>query len=123
MLEKLIIDLYEATSGKVATDNFCISLHNLLEENDLVEEDKVPNWFIDFIESIVAKKAVKRMFFAYDSSYGDVTNFIAELEGLIDADWDDYGEAVEVYFPKLDMYGCISTEGNFYEVKAINMRG
>jgi len=121
MLKQLIIDLYEAVNSKIASPDIHALIDDLLEENDLSTNEKVPLWFIDFIKNILHRKSINRTFFQYDPNQGDISNLIAELEDLIDAEWNDYGEAVEVTFCNLNLYACVSTEGNFYEIKTITV--
>lgn len=116
MLKNLIIALYEKVNLKKVSEETQKLIVEILEENDLDKQDKIPLWFQECLEAILAQKVVGRTHYDYDSKQGDVTNLIAELEDIIEADWNDYGEAVEVTFPNLNMKACISTEGNFYEV-------
>ncbi len=95
-------------------------LHLLVEENDLGTSEQVPQWLLDCFTAVVELRAVPRTRYTYDRNEGDVANFVAELEDLIDADWDDYGEAVVAVFPALKMRVLMSTEGNFYEVQRLD---
>jgi hypothetical protein len=119
MLKQLIINLYEAVNNKTASDDIHSLIDDLLEENDLIDPNKVPNWFVEFIKNIIAKQPVDKTYYKYDSSKGDISNFIAGLEDLIDADWNDYGEAIEVDFTNLNIHAYISSEGNYYEIICI----
>jgi hypothetical protein len=119
MLEDLIIELCEKANQRPPSVQEKNEIKQLLEENDLDSTENVPTWFSNFIKDILMQKEVPRSFFTYDSSKGDVDNFLAEMEDYLHAEWDDYGEAVEIFFPNLRMKVCISTEGNFYEAERV----
>ncbi|MBO0591276.1 hypothetical protein I2486_07625 [Cellulophaga sp. E16_2] len=120
MLESLIIDLFEKVNRKTITQENIDIIVTLLEENNLDDVTMVPIWFTDLFKSILQQENVPRTFYRREIHQGDITNFLAELEELINAEWNDCGEAVEVFFPNINMFVCISSEGNFYEI--INQR-
>ena len=63
MLKKLIIDLYETVNSKTASSDIHTLVNKLLEENDLLDESKVPKWFMEFIQTVITQKAVGKVFF------------------------------------------------------------
>ena len=116
MLKNTTIKFYEVVNGEAASSSIQDLINNLIEENDLESSDKVPTWLLRWMNGVINQETINRTSYRYDPSQGDISNFIAELEDLINADWNDYGEAVEVKFTNLGIQACISTEGNFYEI-------
>lgn len=117
MLKELIKKLYVLQNNKQVDINTEIVIDNILEENNLIEADMIPEWFVDFLDSITRKEIKTRTKFAYEKNKGDVSNLIAELESIINAEWYDHGETVEVTFDKIGLKAIISTEDNYYEIK------
>jgi hypothetical protein len=119
MLKKLIVALYSLQTKQAADSNIVAEIDRILTENNLEKEDTTPDWLVSLFAAIVERKIVLKTYFKYDAKKGDVANFIAELEDLIPAQWNDYGEAVEVFFDKIDLNVVISSEGNFYKVSTV----
>lgn len=101
MLEKLIIDLFEKVNRKTITQENTDIIVTLLEENNLDDVSMVPVWFTDLFKSIMQQENVPRTFYQREIHQGDITNFLAELED---------------FFPNINMFVCISSEGSFYEI-------
>ncbi len=116
MLKELLIQLIEKVNKEICSIDMKNLIDDLLDENDLIDNEKVPKWFFILLENLLSETETERTFFEAQDDEGDLSNLIAELEGIINADWNDYGEAVEVDFPNLNMNLCISREGDFYEL-------
>ncbi|KFF01723.1 hypothetical protein [Chryseobacterium luteum] len=120
MLKELIKKLYLLQNNKQVDNGVEIIIDNILEENDLIETEMIPQWFVAFLESAIQKQVSPKTKFIYEKGKGDVSNLISELESLINAEWNDYGEAVEVKFDNLGLKAIISTESNYYEIIKID---
>lgn len=95
-------------------------LEEIISSNELDIDRNVPSWLLDFFTAILEGRETGRVKYSLNKNEsGDVINFLAELEEILEADWDDYGEGIEIVFPKLKMYGHISRESGLYEVRGI----
>ena len=117
MLQDKIIQLFELVNQRPASRNEKEQIQDILEENNLDRPETVPAWFNEFIELLVQGKEQKKSFFQYDPDKGDISNFLAELEDIIGGEWNDYGEAVEIYFPTLQLKSVISIEDDSYTIQ------
>lgn len=95
-LNQKLIRLSETVNSIVADKSLKHRITDLLEENDLDKSENVPFWFMDFLNAILEKRSTGRVGYTPDPSKGDTSNMLAELEEIVKADWDDYGEAVEI---------------------------
>ena len=95
-------------------------IQEILENNDLGTNEKIPEWILNFFESILKKETTERVSFDFRiDGKGDIYNFLAELEDILEIDIDDYGEGIEMRFNNLGMYGFISFEGDTYQVRKL----
>lgn len=119
MLKEKITQLYQLTNKQVASESVQQQIEDILVENELDTPENVPSWFTDFLDALINKTTTEKVKTAYNSEEGDTANLLAELEDIIDADWNDYGEVVEVKFSTLNLHAIISAEDDFFQVKPL----
>ena len=95
-------------------------LQEAAANNGFDASDHVPDWLLVFFDALHTGKVITRQPIPANASFtGDLSNFLAELEDIIQFKWDDSGEVVEVVADKLGMFGTIFSEGAVYEVSAL----
>lgn len=116
MVRTLVISLVELANQKVISEEGKQLIDTWLEENDLLDEQRVPEWFIHLLVAITERRETDKTYYKTAETDGDVFNLLAELSEILVAEWDDYGEGIEIYFPHLDLNVFISRESDFYRV-------
>lgn len=119
MLKQQIVDIITLFNGESPDPEVRNRIDKILWENNLLNADSVPQWLTLLFDDILKSNYRGKVYFKYDASKGDTSNFLAELEDIIKADWDDYGEAVKIMAPKIGVEILISSEDNFYEIKKL----
>lgn len=120
-LLKLLVGLAEVQHNKEVDNDLEKQLYEMIYSNDLEEDEFVPSWLFDIFNAVLHQQSIEKTYFEFDKSkYGDVINFLAELEDVIDIEYDDYGEGMTFKFSKINMYVFINREGrNFYTIKKV----
>lgn len=123
-LKNIVIELYEKINDVEADSNVRAEIDEIIASNDLDNSDKIPQWFLDFWNSIIKRINVEKNYFLTDdilNSEGDIINFLAELADLIDMNYENYGEGITMKFRPLSKEAFICLEGGagvcFYEIK------
>lgn len=96
---------------------FTSQLQESLENNALDNSIRVPDWLVLFFDALLNGKIVLKTSYVHNRDLqGDVSNFLAELEDIIDLQWKDTGEEVELVADALETFGIISIEDDTYQV-------
>lgn len=119
LLETYLVRLLETCSGRSASPTELQRIAQLLAENGFDRPSDTPDWFLHILDQLVEARSSEG-FVKYDHSdgKGDVTNLLAELERIIPASWDDYGEALEATFPN----GCHLYLGRIDDVWSVSTK-
>ena len=93
-------------------------LIEVFENNGFESIESVPNWLVVLFQKVLNQESTPATKFEYKKpGTGDVYNFIAELEDVMDEKWNDTGEDVEMHFSRLKVIANVSLESNTYYVK------
>ena len=85
-------------------------VQEIATNNGFDVSDQVPDWLLVFFDALDSGKVLsKRPIPANEPFGGDVSNFLAELEEVIQFAWHDSGELVELVADKLQLFGLISS--------------
>lgn len=95
-------------------------LREAAANNGFDASNHVPNWLLFFFDALQdGRQLAKQPIPANEPFTGDVSNFLAELEDIIQFTWRDSGETVELVADKLQLFGIVSNEDATYEVGAL----
>jgi hypothetical protein len=96
---------------------FTSQLQEAIENSGLDDGTRVPDWLVLFFDALLNGKILPKTSYIYNqTSQGDVSNFLAELEDILNLRWKDEGEQVEIVADKLKTFGIISIEDDTYQV-------
>lgn len=96
---------------------FTSQLQEAIENSGLDDGIRVPDWLLLFFDALLTGKILPKTPYVYNkTSQGDVSNFLAELEDILNLRWKDEGEQVEIVADKLKTFGIISIEDDTYQV-------
>lgn len=113
-LRELVIRLIEKENS-VLPENYLEQIDEILDSNDLTLDESIPEWIVSFFANIVGEtQSEQNKFIFKEEGQGDVYNFLAELEDILEMKCDDYGEDITMYFKKSNMIGYISVECSFW---------
>ncbi|MEH2074782.1 MAG: hypothetical protein V7K57_10385 [Nostoc sp.] len=123
-ITSIIINLFKKLYGMEPTTNVIESIHQIVESNGLGSSSAIPNWFIDFWQSILNQKTTNKEYFLISEIVNkntDIINFLAELTDVIDMNYENYGEGIVMDFKPLNLNVFICLEGGastcFYQIK------
>ncbi|MCI5072778.1 hypothetical protein MRY82_07565 [bacterium] len=115
----MVIDLIHI-NNKYQPDKLEILIHNIAQDSNLHIDANVPKWLIEIFYALCTNKAIKetRLITAYYnySKEGRVRNFLAELEDILEGEWDDFGGGITLVLFNINMKVFISFESSSYEV-------
>ena len=116
-LKSTLCDLATKQNENFDSFLFASQLKEAIENNGLDDSTRVPDWLVLFFDALLTGKVIPKTHYVYDrASQGDVSNFLAELEDIIQLQWKDEGEQVELVADKLKTFGIISIEDDTYQV-------
>jgi len=96
---------------------FTSQLQEAIENSGLDDSTRVPDWLVLFFDALLTGRILPKTPYIYNkASQGDVSNFLAELEDILNLRWKDEGEQVEIVADKLQTFGIISIEDDTYQV-------
>lgn len=92
-------------------------LEEVFANNGFTTDSNVPDWLVTFFEALLNGTVMHRTPYSHDRAVqGDIANFLAELEDVIEMQWEDEGERVQITADKLFTFGVISIEDDTYQV-------
>lgn len=126
-LEQLLVQIIEELQGEKLDKHQLAALRDILENNGLDRDEHVPDWFTTLWSRILLGQAVEKSYFPLRELFGgevDIVNFLAELSDLIDMEYENYGEGIEMNIEQLNAQVFISLEGKgdngFYHLAPID---
>jgi hypothetical protein len=127
LLTNMTLELYRKLKSVEPEEKVIEAINEMVESNGLAETENVPFWFLDLWQSILNETSTEKIFFLMSEivgGKGDVVNFLAELADVIEMNYDNYGEGIEMVFDSLRIRAFISMEGGggtgFYQIQFVN---
>ena len=118
-LRDLLGELFFKSNGHAPNADELALIDQILDENGFFEADATPEWLLALLSHVVSERSsAGRRPYSSKSHDGDDTNLFAELEDLINANWDDYGTALEITF-HFGVFVYLGRMGRSWEVKLI----
>lgn len=118
-LYELLLKVAAKTNTREINEGYKDEVWDIIEGNELEDDEKVPAWVFLFWEAIEQGNTIERESIYFGKQYGDVVNFMAETEDVIDMDMDEQGNWYTMTFSSLGLAGTVFTENSTMFVKKI----
>jgi len=114
-LMSLVIKLADLENNLPVDEPLKKQIYDVVYSNDLEDDEHVPPWLLDLFNAILSNKIVEETECPYDKTlYGDVINFLAELEDVVNCECIDEGEYILFNFHKIKLSLYINRMGPSY---------
>mmetsp|Transcript_13 Transcript_13/g.20 ORF Transcript_13/g.20 Transcript_13/m.20 type:complete len:124 (+) Transcript_13:63-434(+) len=119
-LTDAIIALAEATKGQPIDEELKSTIEKLVWNNELDEDDNVPNWLIDLLTAMQTKQLTDWIAYPTDGySFSNVFDLIGELDTVLPLDYEHREESIALTLEALSVAATIWLESNQYQVKSL----
>ncbi|MCT7984894.1 hypothetical protein NG796_16610 [Laspinema sp. A4] len=119
-LLEILQALVQVTSGHAPSEETLEELRDVIENSDLDDSEKVPNWLLDLLSGLVEQRMIPPSpQTAAAKSGGSSHNFLVELADVIEMNWVEFGEYFLMQFPSLGLEAKVSIEDSTYAVRPI----
>ncbi len=119
-LFEILQELVQVTSGHAASEETLEELRDVIENSDLEDPEKVPDWLLDLLSGLVEKRIIPRSPQTAAAKEGASShNFLVELADVIEMNWVEFGEYFLMQFPLLGLEAKVSIEEGTYAVRPI----
>ncbi len=116
-LNTTLNELFLLANGRSPNFQEKSHIEELLLENGFEGDGGSPEWLCNLLNQVASKRPTTgRVPYDFQADKGDITNLLAGLQPIINAQWDDYGEAIEIWFD-FGVFVYIGRMGRFWEVK------
>lgn len=122
-LRTLVIELLALVNKREPDEESIEEVDDILENNYLNDDENVPSWLTDMFRALIEERAVQPS--PLTTAVGDdgsPTNFLVELQDLLDMEWVEYGEYFLMQFPSIGFEAKVSAEENTYAVRKLGTR-
>lgn len=122
-LRTLVIELLELVNRREPDREILEEVDDIIENNYLDEVENVPSWLTEMFLALVEERIVQPMpLTAAEGGNGSPTNFLVELQDLLDMEWVEYGEYFVMQFPTIGLEAKVSVEENTYTVRKLGTK-
>ncbi len=120
-LRALLLELMKLVNERTPDADSIEEADDILENNYLDEDDNVPTWLLDMFQALVEQRQASTTPMTTDSGENaSPTNFLVEIQDLLDMVWVEYGEYFLMQFPAIGLEAKVSAEENAYSVRKIS---
>ena len=116
-LTDAVLELAAAINGSAVDDALKQSIEKMVWNNELDEDDSVPQWLIDLLGSMTRGEVTEWTAFSDEGySYSDVFELMAELEDVLALSYEHREESIALTVDALGIEAVIWVELSQYRV-------